>query len=233
MYDGKRFLGLVVARGGSKGLPGKNIMDLGGRPLVAWSVAAGLGAKTLDRLIISTDDQAIAQAAREAGCDVPFIRPAHLATDEAGSAETVLHALDSLAEKFDYFVLLQATSPLRTSQDIDDAVALCLDHKASSCVSITETAKTPYWMVFLQDDQTLKPVIAPPAGVVRRQQLPKTYALNGAVYVINVEWFRQHLTFSDLHTIGYIMPSERSVDIDCLTDLLLARVLAGEKAGTP
>ena len=230
MVDGKTVLGLVVARGGSKGLPRKNVLDLGGRPLVAWTVAAGLASKTIDRLIISTDDTEIANAARAAGAEVPFLRPDHLAGDGSGSADVVIHALDSLDQAYDYVVLLQATSPLRLAEDIDGAVALCHERGATSCFAITEMSPPPYWALHLSEDGRVHEVLPPPPGVLRRQDLPHTYVTNGAVYVVQTEWFRRTRVFEDHDTLGYVMPPERSVDIDTKLDLLLARAIVANAA---
>lgn len=224
MIDGHRCLAIIVARGGSKGLPGKNLADLGGRPLVAWSIAASKASKYLDRVILSSDDDAIMEVARAEGCDVPFCRPAKLASDESPVTETLLHALDFLDEKYDYIVLLQATSPLRNAQDIDNCIEAC-HLKGPAVVSISETAKPPEWLCKLDDENQLVAVMPGDGLQTRRQDLTKAYMPNGAVYVCRIDWFRKHKIFYTEDTVGYIMPTERSVDIDRELDLMTARWL--------
>lgn len=227
MISGLSVLALVVARGGSKGLPRKNVLDLGGKPLVAWTVEAGRSSKYIDRLILSTDDEEIRAAAVAAGCEAPFRRPAELATDEAGIMDVIWHAVDSLENRYDLVVLLQATSPFRTAADIDACVERCALHGAVSCVSVTEASKNPYWMFHLDADGCLVPVIGQGALGQRRQNLPLAYALNGAVYVARVDWLRGAPHFVGEQTVAYAMPAERSVDVDSAFDLEVARAIIG------
>lgn len=229
MIDGRSVLAVVTARGGSKGLPRKNVLDLGGRPLVAWSVSCGQAAETVDRVILSTDDAEIAAAAREAGCEVPFLRPAELATDEALIQDALIHALDRLGKSYDYMVLLQATSPLRIPADIDSCVRLCHDSGAGSAISVVPTAKPPYWMFQLDAQSRMQRVLDPPGASDRRQDLPPTFAANGAVYVVRVPWFRENRKFVDADTRAYVMPSDRSIDVDHQIDLTLARAILAEQ----
>ena len=227
MIGGKAVLGLLAARGGSKGVPCKNLRKIGGKSLLAWSVEAGKQSHCIDRLILSTDDEEIVEAGRQLGCEVPFVRPANLATDEAKSIEVVRHALNSLPEKFDYLVLLQPTSPLRTANDIDRCVELCYQKKAPACVSITESEKTPHWMYELLEDHRMRPVLPETEVLTRRQDFPQTYTLNGAVFVARADWISQN-DFLGPDTIGYKMPRARSIDIDTETDLLLADTILRE-----
>jgi CMP-N,N'-diacetyllegionaminic acid synthase len=224
MINERSVLGVIAARGGSKGLPGKNVADLAGKPLVAWSVAAAHGSRHLDRVILSSDDADIIAAAREAGCEVPFVRPENLSGDEARIEDALIHALDNVAENFDYLVLLQATSPFRQAEDIDAAIACCARTGAPACVTVVDSGKSPYWMFQLGEDQRLAPVL--PGGTKKhRQQLPRSYAPTGAVYVAEVSWFREHMTFYAAETVGQVMPPERSIDVDTPLDLKLARAL--------
>lgn len=227
MIARKTVLGVVAARGGSKGLPGKNVADLGGKPLVAWSIAAARGSRYLDRTIVSSDDPKIIAAARAAGGDVPFRRPKRLATDRASIYDALFHALDSLEETYDYVVLIQATSPLRTTADIDACIALC--HKSGApVISVSRAAKPPQWMYALDSKRRLRPVLKARRGADRRQDLETAYVPNGAVYVANAGWLRKHGSFVGPDTRAYIMPSERSVDIDARMDLLLARAIVAD-----
>ncbi|QCG93044.1 acylneuraminate cytidylyltransferase family protein (plasmid) [Azospirillum sp. TSA2s] len=226
MIDGKRVLGLIAARGGSKGLPGKNVADLAGLPLIAWTIRAAQAAATLDRLVLTSDDADIIRTAREFGCEVPFVRPPDLAQDETRIEPVVLHALDALGEEYDYVVLLYPTVPLRTPADIDGSVTLCARSGAPACVTVSEPGKTPYWMFHVdEDDRRMRPVIDLGRIVPRRQELPKVYVLNGAVFVADTARFRTSPSFFQPDTVAYAMPAERSVDIDGPLDLLFARVL--------
>lgn len=225
--DRARVLGVIPARGGSKGLPGKNLRELGGRPLIAWTIDAALRARSLSRVIVSTDDEAIASAAQSRGCEVPFERPAHLATDEATSIDVLRHALESMDATFDYAVLLQPTSPFRTTEDIDACVTACTRDGFPACVSVTEAAKPPHWMFTRSDEGRLVPVL--PGGLkTRRQDYATVYALNGAIFVVEVAWFSAHGALVHGDAYAYPMPEERSLDIDTAYDLKLANLILSE-----
>ena len=229
MIADKKVLALIPARGGSKGLPGKNVRLLGGKPLLAWSVQAAKASKYVDRIVLSSDDAEIMAVARAAGCDVPFTRPADFATDSAGVQDVVIHALDSLGEAFDYVVLLQPTSPLRSAADMDACIEACVAAGAPSCVSVTRPAKSPYWMFFLDEDGTGHPVLGDDNTGKRRQELRQAYVLNGAVYVVEVARFRESLTFVGPQTRFHVMPEERSCDIDTLLDFSVAETLVASR----
>ena len=227
MIDGKRVLGLIPARGGSKGLPRKNVLPLAGKPLLAWTIEAARAAATLDRVVISTDDDEIAHVAESFGCDVPFRRPAHLAADDTPGIAPVLHALDEL-DGFDLVVLLQPTSPLRTAEDINAAVRLCVSRGAPSCVSVVPVEKPPQWMYAMGEGALLHSFLAGEEGLARRQDVAPLFALNGAVYVADVENLRRTRSFVTDSTVGYVMPSERSVDIDSLLDFRWCELLLAQ-----
>ncbi|MBM15181.1 MAG: acylneuraminate cytidylyltransferase [Nitrospina sp.] len=228
MIGDKSVLGLIVARGGSKGLPRKNIRQIGGKPMIAWTVEAGKQSQCIDRLILSSEDDEIIEVVRQLECDVPFVRPKNLATDESSPIEVIRHAIESLPEKYDYLVLLQPTSPLRIANDIDRCVELCYQKKAPACVTITESEKTPYWMYELREDHRLHSVLSGTKRIVRRQDLPKTYTLNGAVFVARSDWIIYHDDFLGPDTIGCEMPRVRSIDIDSATDLIVADAIFKE-----
>ena len=213
-----RVLGLIPARGGSKGLPGKNLLDACGRPLIGWSVKSALDSRTITRTVTTTDSPEIAAVAAQHGSDVPFMRPAELATDEAGMMETVFHALDQLPG-FDYVMLLQPTSPLRTAEDIDTAFQLLRDSGASSCVSVTRTTENPF-LTFTVEGAAghMRQVVQPLKTIVRRQDFPTTYKLNGAIYVAKVAWLREQSSFVADDTVAYVMPKHRSIDVDTERD---------------
>lgn len=217
MIGTRKVLALIPARGGSKGLPGKNVRAAAGRPLLAWSVEAARESRCVDRLVLSSDDDAIIAAARACGCEVPFLRPAALASDTATTIDVVMHALDALPG-YDLIVLLQPTSPLRTAADIDAACERLASSGAPACVSVSLVDQSPYWMYRLVNNQGLVPVVEAPPGLDRRQDLPAVYTLNGAVYVADTTWLRQTRTFVTRETVAHVMPGERSIDIDTLAD---------------
>jgi len=225
MIEGKTILAVIAARGGSKGLAGKNIADAGGKPLIGWTIDAAHGSRYLDRTVLSSDDDEIIAVAREAGCEVPFVRPAEIAGDTSPVEVALIHALDQLAEPYDYLVLLQPTSPLRVTEDIDGAIEKCHASGAPACVSGGESVKSPYWMFHLKDDGTLSPVIESENFKTRRQDIPAAYVTNGAAFVARVPWFREHQTFYGPDTVLYVMPRERSMDVDTALDLTIVRTL--------
>jgi CMP-N,N'-diacetyllegionaminic acid synthase len=226
MIGSDKVLGVIIARGGSVGLPGKNLADIGGRPMIAWSIEAARRSRYLDRTILSTDDRAIMKTARELGCDVPFARPAELADDRAKAENVVLHALDAVDEVFDIVVLLQATSPMRTAADIDAGLERCIAAGAPACISVQRARKSPYWMMTLDEAGRLKRLLQTDGPSHRRQDLPEVFEPNGAFYAARVPWFREHHTFVGEGTVAYDMPEERSIDIDTPLDLALARAVA-------
>jgi CMP-N,N'-diacetyllegionaminic acid synthase len=226
MIQGKSVLGIITARGGSKGFPGKNIANLAGKPLIAYTIEAGKKSKYIDRLILSSEDEDIIEVARDFGCEVPFIRPTELALDTTPGIDPVLHAIAAINEIFDFVVLLQPTSPLRISEDIDAAIEKCLiSHPA--CVSVCEPDKSPYWMYSITEKDKMVPLLETKA--YRRQDLPKVYAINGAIYVSDTEYLMKHKTFVTEDTVAYIMPKIRSIDVDSEIDLKLCELIINEK----
>ncbi len=224
MIAGQKVVAVVVGRGGSKGVPGKNLAALGGKPLVAWSVAAGTGARCVDVVTVSSDDPDILNAARLAGCESIIRRPDALATDTASVHDAVIHALDELEWTDGFVVLLQATSPLRSAADVDACIEACVETDAPSAVTVSAVSKPPQWMFRLDAARKLERLIADD-GACRRQDTEPVYALNGAVYVARTEWYRRSRNFVDDRTVATIMPAERSVDVDTEVDLILARAL--------
>lgn len=212
-----KVLALITARGGSKGLPRKNVLLAGGKPLLAWTVDAAISAECVDRVVLSSDDHEIMDAARSAGCDVPFCRPAHLASDVATSIDVVLHALNQLPG-YEYVVLLQPTSPLRTAADIDAAFELMIESGAPSCLSVCDVDQSPYWMYRVVAGNKLERLLSEVDMVTRRQDLPPIYVLNGAIYIAHIDWLRANKSFISEDTVAYVMPKERSLDIDTAQD---------------
>lgn len=229
MIEGKRILGLIPARGGSKGLPRKNVLPLAGKPLIAWTIEAAKASKYLDRVVLSSDDDEIMQTAKAHGCEVPFRRPAFLAADDTPGIDPVLHALDQL-EGFDYVVLLQPTSPLRTTADIDTVLEKCVREQSPSWVSVVKVDKPLQWMYGLDGEgQQLKPVMDGQEELARRQDAAPVYVLNGAVYVAEVKALLQSRALVTEGTAGYVMPPERSADVDTELDLRWCELLLREK----
>ena len=224
MFLKKRVLAIIPARVGSKRIPGKNIFPVAGKPLIAWTIEAAKKSKYIDRIIVSTDDQKIKRISEEFGAEVPFIRPNHLATDEAGSVDVIKHAISAIGEKFTYIVLLQPTSPLRTTEDIDNAIEK-LDGKTKAVVSVCETSHSPLWCNNLPEDLSMADFLKPEITGKRSQDLPKYYRLNGALYVSETDYFYQNNNFFGKKTKAFIMPPVRSVDVDEEIDLAFAEFL--------
>jgi len=219
MYLGKRILGVIPARGGSKGVPRKNVRTVGSKPLIAWTIDEAKKSKYIDRLILSSDDDEIIRVAQKWGCEVPFRRPAELASDDSPAIATIIHALSAIAESFDYLVLLQPTSPLRNVDDIDGCIEKCLSQKSNSCVSVTVVDKSPYWMFSVDKASKMHPIMESSVKYSRRQDLPVIYVLNGAVYVLDCRWLVNNRGFIDKETLAYEMPKERAVDVDTEVDI--------------
>jgi N-acylneuraminate cytidylyltransferase len=219
-------LGVIVARGGSKGLPGKNLRTLAGKPLVVHTVEAALACSALSRTVLSTDDPGILAAGRQAGCPAPFVRPAELAGDRSSTVDVTLHAVDWLArhERFvaDVVVLLPATAPLRRAEHIGGALGVLRDDTAAEAVvAVTEADYPPYWML-AEENRRLRWLFPEGAAVDHRQDLPRAYRPNGSIYAIHVPALRAQRTFYPRATAPYVMPREASVNIDTDLDFLLA-----------
>lgn len=220
MIAGKKVLAVIPARGGSKRVPRKNVRDVGGKPLIAWTIEVAHQSQYIDRCVLSSDDDEIMAVAKTYGCDVPFRRPDALAQDETPGVQPIVHALEALPG-YDYVVLLQPTSPLRSVADVDGAIRLCHAKRAPACVSVTESAKSPYWMYTMDSAQQLLPLLSPPAVPDNRPIV----VLNGAVYVSDCTWLLRQRTFVTAETIAYPMPPARSVDVDTELDLAMAEFM--------
>jgi CMP-N,N'-diacetyllegionaminic acid synthase len=227
-------VGIILARGGSKRLPGKNIRPLLGKPLIAYSIDAARGAKSLSRTIVSTDDREIARIAAEHGAEVPFLRPAEFATDASLVTGALSHAVDWLEQQgtaVDTVVLLQATSPLRRSEHIDGAVALFEASGADTVTAVTRASAHPYWCWKTTGD-LLEPFFSSAHMDIPRDQLPGAAIENGAIYVFRRELLGQGRLYGD-RIAGYFMDSADAIDVDHLADfqaaecILLRRMAAG------
>jgi N-acylneuraminate cytidylyltransferase len=225
-----RVLAVITARGNSKGVPAKNIRPLAGQPLLFWTIQAARESTRVDRLILSSDDARIIHIAGELGCEAPFVRPAELARDDTPGVLPVLDAVGRI-HGYDVVVLLQPTSPLRSAADIDACVDLVMSSDAPACVSVTAVQEHPFWMYWLQPGGQLERLLPDDtAYATRRQELPPIYRPNGAVYVARVPWLRETGTFLSGGTVGYVMPAERSLDIDTENDFVHAEFALRQRA---
>ena len=224
MIDGKSVLAIIPARGGSKGVERKNIREVSGKPLIAWTIEEAKKSKHIDRLILSSEDSEIIMVAKSLGCEAPFVRPAELAQDETPGIDPVLHAMSKFPN-YEIVVLLQPTTPLRSILDIDGCIEHCLAKNANACVSVTQVEENPYWMYTLSDDGEMHRLIQTDKIFNRRQDLPIVYIPNGAVYVAYRDWLLLHRTFLTEQTFGFVMPQERSLDIDTEQDIQLMHIM--------
>lgn len=220
-------LAIIPVRSGSKGLPNKNILPLAGKPLMHWTIEAALASGVFSEVFVSTDSQLYAEIAEQAGVSVPILRPEHLATDQASTIDVVLDVLNYFSargKKFDEVAVLQATSPLRTAQDIQQAVSLMTEREAPSVISVAPAEHPPLWTQPLAEDLCM----ASFAEAIRdqpRQVLGKFYRLNGAIYLAKAEFLRTQKTFLTPETVAFVMEMRRSVDIDTEMDFLWAEFI--------
>jgi len=222
MINDQKILAIIPARGGSKRLPRKNVLDFYGKPLVAWTIDAAMGCDCIDRVVLSTDDEEIASIGRGYGADAPYMRPAHLATDEATTIDVVLDLVATLAmqgERYDIIILLQPTSPLRTQIHIEDAINQMVAHKARAIISVCQVEHHPLWCNTLPDDLSMNDFIRDEIKNRRSQDLPIYYRLNGAIYICEIALLtEQNALLPSVDSIAYIMSQEDSVDIDTVDD---------------
>lgn len=222
MYNNKKIMGLIPARGGSKGIPHKNIIDLCGKPLISYSITAALESKYIDCVMVSTDDEEIAAVAKRWGAEVPFLRPAELASDTARTVDAVVHAVRTLhAEgmQFDTVVLLQPTQPLRTAGDIDAAIETYMRAGCEALASVSPVDDHPLLIRSVQEERLMPLLNA--SSTCRRQDMPDYYRVNGCIYINEAERIDLNTSFND-NRLPYVMEKSHSVDIDELNDLVMA-----------
>ena len=223
-------IAIIPARGGSKGVPRKNIKKLGGKPLIAYTIEEALKSKYLDHVFVSTEDPEIAKVSKECGAQV-IDRPATLAKDTSKTVDAILHAVEYLERKGIHshiVVLLQPTSPLRNTEDIDAAVKLFLYNECDSVISVCEPDHSPFWC-FRFDGRYLQPLLGQEYKNMRRQDLPKVMMPNGAIYISSPESIARFGGFHSDHMIPYCMPPERSIDIDTALDFTIAEVIINKE----
>ncbi|WP_321994446.1 acylneuraminate cytidylyltransferase family protein [Clostridium butyricum] len=227
----KKILAIIPARGGSKGIVGKNIKELNGKPLIAYTIEEAKKSKYINRIIVSTDNEEIANVSKKYGAEVPFLRPLELAQDDTPTIECVIHMLNVLKENEnyipDYVCLLQCTSPLRTFNDIDGTIEKLLSTGLDSAASVCEVEVNPYWTNIFNGER-LEYFLKDGKKISRRQDLPKIYRLNGAVYVAKYDVLKNEMTFESEYTTGYVMDKNSSIDIDDIVDFKFAELLMKE-----
>jgi CMP-N-acetylneuraminic acid synthetase len=230
MISNKRVIAIIPARGGSKGLPGKNIRPLCGKPLIAWSIERALQSHYVDAVVVTTDSHEIADVALRYGAEVPFLRPAHLASDTASSVDTVLHALDhyrdTLGKTFDYVVLLEPTSPLREVGDIDSMLDKLLAHADDfdAIVSVGEVHEHPSIMKRLEGN-TMQPFYANLAMTSRRQDNVPAYFPYGVAYVVSTDTLCSLQTFYPPRATFFEIKRHQCFEIDDLCDFLVVETM--------
>lgn len=232
MYNNKKILCIIPARGGSKRLPGKNIKLLNGVPLIGCAIRAAKGSHYIDKTIVSTDDEAIARVAREQGADVPFMRSAELASDTASTLPVLQHAVtffEEKGERFDLIVLIQPTVPGIEAGDIDAAVEKLITSGAHSCISVCEIIDRPEWMYRLGEGGMITPYAD--ASTAPSQALEKLYRVSGAVYVTTRETLMEkNLIVDNSNCTAVVVPRERSTDIDTPADFAIAEALMKKRS---
>jgi CMP-N-acetylneuraminic acid synthetase len=229
-----KFLAIITARAGSKRLLNKNSLNLAGKPLIAWTIEAAKKTKYISEVVVSTDSLEIKEIAEEFGATVPFIRPENLSNDTASSFDVVEHCINfyqtQLNQFFDYVILLQPTSPLRTSVDIENAIQLLYKKNADAIVSVCETEHSPLWSNTIDETLSLKHFLRDEVKNKRSQDLPMYYRLNGAIYICKTdELLKQKTFFLKQKCFAYIMDKETSVDIDTSLDFKMAEFLIDNK----
>lgn len=212
-------ISIIPARGGSKGLPGKNILPLCGKPMIAYTIEAAKQSKYIDRVIVSTDDQKIAEIALQYGAEVPFLRPDFLASDTALAIDNYIYTIERLSKEWntpiEEFVVLQPTSPLRIAEDIDGAIEMFMEKKADSVISYTPEAHPVRWHKYLDENNAFVDIFD--TTIANRQDLKTSYYPNGAIYVFRFSMIKERKYYTD-KSYGFIMPRVRSVDIDYKED---------------
>lgn len=224
MIQGKTVLGIIPARGGSKGVPRKNIREAGGKPLIAWTIEEAKKSRYIDRLILSSEDEEIMETAKKFECEVPFTRPLEISGDDVSAAVVALHAAKTL-KGYDYVVLLQPTSPFRTAEDIDACVERCVNSHAKASISVTRPDKSPYWMFTIDENNFLHPILDAKYMKIQRQKLLETFSPNGAIFVAETSSFLECKSFITDKTVAYEMSKEKSLDIDTKLDFMILNLM--------
>ena len=234
MINNKTFLAIIPARGGSKRLPKKNILDLAGKPLISWSIKAAIKSKYIDKVMVTTDSDEIMEVAQKYGAEVPFKRPDYLATDMAIRPDVIKHTIDFYQnenqEKFDYIIFLQPTSPLRNETHIDNAIEYMFEKNADAIVSVCEVEHPVQWSGLLPDNKDMSDFLDDLDIKSRSQDFPIYYRLNGAIFICDSHKFMESGCMVLKNNIfAYIMPQDVSIDIDTKIDFILSEVILNQK----
>lgn len=229
----KGALAVIPARSGSKRLPQKNVLELSGKPLIAWTIESAVSCGLFDKVIVSTDSEVISNISRSYGADIPFIRPADLSSDTSTSFDVVVHALNyysQLGIEYETVTLLQPTSPLRTAAHIKGAFTLFNEKNANSIISVCECEHSPLWSNILENDMSLDNFLKRAMLTMRSQELPQYHRLNGAIYICKTKSLIESKSFfGEYGSYAYKMGADVSVDIDNLLDFQLAEVIMSNR----
>ena len=225
MYNNTTFLAVIPARGGSKRLPRKNVLDLSGKPLIAWTIEAAQKSKYIDNVIVSSDDDEILEISKKSEVDI-IKRPDILASDTATTFDAIKHTIESVEKKYDYIVLLQPTSPLRTEKHIDEAIALLQKNNANAVISVCEMDHSPLWSNVLPNNNDMSCFLKDEVINKRSQDLEKYYRLNGAIYICKTtKLLKEGSFFLKENIFAYVMDRKSSIDIDEEIDFELAKTV--------
>lgn len=227
-------IALIPARGGSKGLPGKNIKNLCGKPLIAHTIGAALNASGIDRVVVTTDSEEIAEIAKQYGAEVPFLRPKELAGDTSSAVDVYLHAVDFLqkesGQEIQKFMVLLPTAPLRGSENIEQALKEFYEKKAETLISMKEAETPVSWYYGMNEEGRVKNLGFDGQNAVKNRQVNNVYYIpNGAIYILDTRLLREKRTYYSDNTVAYLMSQEESVDIDCALDFKIAELLLSQK----
>ena len=231
MYKDKKILAIIPARGGSKGVPKKNIIEIGGKPLIAYSIHCGLDSKYIDKVFVSTDDREIARVAKSFGGEVPFLRPEELAQDGSKTIDSLVYTvnkLKELGETYDYLVLLQPTVPLRKTFHVDEAIEKLLESDFHDLVSVSEVHDHPILMRKIKDNGELENLLPLPSSV-RRQDFPSVYRVDGAIYIMKLDENFNLNTSPNDGKLSYIMEKKYTTDIDTYLDIKIVEYYLEEE----
>ena len=230
MIKKSKVLAIIPARKGSKRLPNKNKLDLNGKPLIAWTIESAMKSIYIDDIAISTNDEDIVEIAKLYDIDVPFLRPVELSSDKASTMDVIFHTINfykSIGRSYDIIILLQPTSPLRTSVDIDNSFKL-LSKDVKAIVSVCELDHSPLWSNVLPTNNSLEFFLKEDVQGLRSQDLPQYYRLNGAIYLSRINYLKTNKIFFGNQSKAYIMSTNNSIDIDTKLDFELCKLIMNE-----
>lgn len=231
MIDNRKVLAMIPARGGSKGIKNKNILDIQGKPLIAYTIEAAKDSSFVDRIFVSTDSEKIKEISEQYGAAVPFLRPAELAQDKTPTLDVVLHdikKLEAIGEIYDILILLQPTSPLRTADNIDEALEIFLANECRPLAAVSKVSDHPILIRTISGGGSLEKLL-PESSTVRRQDMPAYYRVNGSIYIYLIDEINNGTSFND-SPVPYIMGQEQSVDIDDESDVAMAQYYLTSRA---